>query len=135
MSVEATEKQAYRQGRVREGDGLAGTIFRQAPTYELRKHPVSLMLKKTQFYRPTFVANNPSAPHRCLTHPYMSRLLSLETISDSQPCLGHPVTPACLGLQKCFITIIIILVSPLLFQVASASAVWKQCSGLSDPDQ
>lgn len=34
----------------------------------------------------------------------MSKLLSLENSSVPQPCLGHPLVPACLRLQKCFIT-------------------------------
>lgn len=80
------------------------SISRQAPTCELRNHPVSLMLKKRWVYGWTFVANNSSAPHRCLTHLSMSKLLSLETSSARQPCLGHPLAPAWLRLQKCFIT-------------------------------
>lgn len=34
----------------------------------------------------------------------MCKLLSLETSSVPQPCLGHPLVPAWLRLQKCFTT-------------------------------
>lgn len=92
-----------REGHGPTGNGQEGPFSgRLQPASS--ETPVSLILKKTQVYGLTFVANNPSAPHRCLTHLLMSKFLSLEISSAPQPCLGHPVAPAWLRLQKFFIT-------------------------------
>lgn len=141
IAVEAVEKQAHREPRQREGGGPTGNGQERSFSGRLQfasseTTPFFSSWRKHRSMEGHLLpiihlhCTDPWLTFKCANFSVLRPVLSL-----SHALATHWSLPGWDCRNASQLTSIIILVSSLLFQAASVSAVWKQCSRLPAPDQ